>query len=231
MAKLAGRCGLNGGKIGLKWREVPFDHHRRRLSASPPITTQNMTHDHNIMTMAADGTVKPATAMATLVELPPASSNALDGSVSTIRLFQLTLNNITVELSSLGASITKVLLPRTNTANTSTPGLQQSLERDDVVLSYATQNDQYDDGNRPFFGAIVGRVANRIKDGRFQLLQSSSSSSNKLETYQLEKNNYPNHLHGGTHGFRRRIWNAAIVNNTIQFTLISPDLKYHKNIS
>ncbi|KAL3762731.1 hypothetical protein ACHAWU_001676 [Discostella pseudostelligera] len=164
-----------------------------------------------------------STAMATLVELPPASSNVLDGSVSTIRLFQLTLNDVTVELSSLGASITKVLLPRNITANTSTPGLQRSLERDDVVLSYATQNDQYDDGNKPFFGAIVGRVANRIKDGRFQLLQSSSSSSNKLETYQLEKNNGPNHLHGGSHGFWRKIWNAAIVNNTVQFTLISSD--------
>jgi hypothetical protein len=127
---------------------------------SPPLSDTT----HRTSTMTADGTVTPATAMATLVELPPASSNALDGSVSTIRLFQLTLNNITVELSSLGASITKVLLPRTNTANTSTPGLQQSVERDDVVLSYATQNDQYDDGNRPFFGAIVGRVANRIKD-------------------------------------------------------------------
>ena len=153
--------------------------------------------------------------MATLVELPPISSTALDGSKTSIRLFQFTLNNVTVELSSLGASITKVLLPSSSHS--------QKNREDDVVLSYASQNDQYDDGNTPFFGAVVGRVANRIKDGQFQLLQRTSSANNILETYLLEKNNGPNHLHGGSDGFWRRIWNANIVNNTIQFTLVSPD--------
>lgn len=165
---------------------------------------------------------------ATSVELPPTYIHSLDGPVSTIRLFQLTLNNVTVELSSLGASITKVLLPKqTPIAAASTPESApqphlNNLDRDDVVLSYASQLDQYSDANKPFFGAIVGRVANRIKDGRFQLLQTTASS-NKLETYQLEKNNFPNHLHGGSDGFWRKIWNANIVDDRIQFTLISPD--------
>ena len=167
---------------------------------------------------------------ATSVELPPTYIHSLDGPVSTFRLFQLTLNNVTVELSSLGASITKVLLPKqTPTAAASTPASApqphlNNLDRDDVVLSYASQLDQYNDGNKPFFGAIVGRFANRIKDGRFQLLQTTASS-NKLETYeyQLEKNNFPNHLHGGSDGFWRKIWNANIFDDRIQFTLISPD--------
>jgi galactose mutarotase-like enzyme len=42
-------------------------------------------------------------------------------------------------------------------------------------------------GMSPYFGCIVGRVANRIKDGKFRL--------NEVE-YSLPVNNGPNSLHG-----------------------------------
>ena len=153
--------------------------------------------------------------MVVVEELSPVLITEEDGSVTSIRIFQLSLNNITVEISSLGASITKILIP--NYA-------QKDLVRDDVVLSYASPKDQYCDHNKPFFGAIVGRVANRIKDGRFQLQQKGDT----IETYQLELNNGPNHLHGGVNGFCTKIWTANIVcdNNgpsVVKFTLISQD--------
>ena len=141
--------------------------------------------------------------MASVLELSPISINTHEGGPSaSIRLFQLTLNTITVELSSLGASITKVLLPDYS-QNPSTPG--EELHRDDVVLSYASPKDQYEDKNKLFFGAIVGRVANRIKGGRVQLFQTKQSSSSDtvdtLEAYQLDTNDGPNHLHGAMMDF------------------------------
>ena len=71
--------------------------------------------------------------------------------------------------------------------------------------------------NPPFFCVIVGRVANRIAKGSFQLEDSG-------EVYRLEKNNGPNHLHGGLRGFSNRIWEASIVKQeAVQFTLLSQD--------
>ena len=66
---------------------------------------------------------------------------------------------------------------------------------DDIVLGY----DALDGYVRetPYFGAIVGRYANRIARGRFTL---------DGVPYQLATNNGPNALHGGLRGFDKRLW-------------------------
>ncbi|HEY6802491.1 MAG TPA: aldose epimerase family protein [Pyrinomonadaceae bacterium] len=67
----------------------------------------------------------------------------------------------------------------------------------DVVLGYDTL-DEYVKNPR-YFGCLIGRHGNRIALGRFTL---------NGETYQLAQNNGANHLHGGPHGFDKRVWSA-----------------------
>nr|XP_009685243.1 PREDICTED: aldose 1-epimerase [Struthio camelus australis] len=66
----------------------------------------------------------------------------------------------------------------------------------------------------PFFGAVVGRVANRIAKGRFTL---------DGQEYQLVLNNGPNSLHGGARGFDKVLWSPEVVPNGIRFFRLSPD--------
>src|SRR6266576_1189503 len=66
-----------------------------------------------------------------------------------------------------------------------------------VVLGFDNL-DQYLKGH-PFFGAIAGRVANRIANGKFAL---------DGKEYTLAINNGPNHLHGGKKGFDKQVWDA-----------------------
>ncbi len=83
-----------------------------------------------------------------------------------------------------------------------------------VVLGFETF-DPYPE-HSPFFGALVGRVANRIKDSRFTL---------NGKTYTLPANEGPNHLHGGPEGIGRQVWEmeADSAANAVKFTYVSPD--------
>lgn len=83
----------------------------------------------------------------------------------------------------------------------------------DVVLGYDTLEEYT--RNPRYLGALIGRHANRIARGRFTL--------NGVE-YQLAQNNGANHLHGGNHGFDKRIWSAtATAENVLRLRYFSAD--------
>jgi aldose 1-epimerase len=98
-------------------------------------------------------------------------------------------------------------------------GIVQSAEvpdRDghtaDVVLGFADL-DGYVTHPEPYFGALVGRYANRIAGGRFPL---------DGRTYALALNNGPNSLHGGERGFDKRVWDAEPVGHGVRLSRVSP---------
>ena len=84
----------------------------------------------------------------------------------------------------------------------------------DVVLGH-NNIDEYLSSKEPYFGAVCGRVANRIAKGRFTL---------DGKKYQLAVNNGPNHLHGGLKGFNAVVWNALQIDKqTVELYYVSPD--------
>jgi aldose 1-epimerase len=98
-------------------------------------------------------------------------------------------------------------------------GIVQSVEVPDrdgrtanVVLGFAGL-DGYLAHPEPYFGALVGRYANRIGNARFPL---------DGLTYALEPNDGPHSLHGGGHGFDKRVWTARPVEHGVRLTRVSP---------
>lgn len=86
----------------------------------------------------------------------------------------------------------------------------------DIVLGYDTIEDYLD--RSPFFGALIGRYANRIGNSRFVL---------DSKEYILNNNEANNHLHGGIEGFDKRIWDTRIISDNgqeaLELSLFSPD--------
>jgi aldose 1-epimerase len=89
--------------------------------------------------------------------------------------------------------------------------------RANVTLGFNNLGD-YLKSTNPYFGCITGRYANRIANGRFTL---------DGVTYQLARNNGPNHLHGGNVGFDKVVWDAEVVRGKgfvgVRFHYLSPD--------
>ncbi|XP_061915002.1 aldose 1-epimerase isoform X2 [Entelurus aequoreus] len=83
---------------------------------------------------------------------------------------------------------------------------------DDVVLGFDDLEGYVSD--KRYFGAVVGRVANRVARGRFEV---------DGKTYQLDINNGPNALHGGLRGFSKALWLAKEVASGVKMSLCSPD--------
>ena len=119
----------------------------------------------------------------------------------------VTLRNtsgVEVRLIGYGASIQSVVAPG------------RDGKRADITLGYGTLKDYLD--KPQYFGATVGRFANRIARGRFTL---------DGHTYQLPVNNGPNSLHGGTRGFDKVVWTLRKVTSgkaaSAEFSYVSPD--------
>jgi aldose 1-epimerase len=81
----------------------------------------------------------------------------------------------------------------------------------DVVLGYDSLT-PYTADSKTYFGAIVGRYANRIAHGAFPL---------DGKRYDLPKNDGDNSLHGGTQGFDKRLWSAHAIPHGVELALIS----------
>jgi len=106
----------------------------------------------------------------------------------TVDIFSLhNSNGMIVKIMNYGATITSIIVPDRNG------------KLDDVVLGY----DKLDDyiANKLYFGAIIGRHANRIEDAKFIINNTQ---------YNVIKNEGNNHIHGGLIGFDKVVWEAKI---------------------
>lgn len=122
---------------------------------------------------------------------------------STVQLFTLTNSNgMEVSVTNYGGIVTSIKVP------------DKDGNIEDVVLGF-DDFEKYKSGH-PFFGAIAGRYANRIANGRFEL---------NGEVYELARNNGENHLHGGNEGFDKKLWDAEVneQENSVMLSYLSPD--------
>lgn len=126
------------------------------------------------------------------------------GKVDNKEVLQYTLTNskgMTVKILNYGGIITDIMVPDRN----GTAG--------DVVLGFDSLSGYQQKGN-PFFGALVGRYANRIANAKFSL---------DGKQYTLAANNNGNSLHGGLKGFDKVVWESKQAGNTITLTYDSKD--------
>lgn len=115
-------------------------------------------------------------------------------------------NGMKVSVTDYGANVVHIVVPDKN----------GKLE--DVALGFDDVRgyDEY----ATYFGAFIGRNGNRIANGTFQLNGT---------TYNLEKNNGPNNLHGGFKGYNNYMYEVECFNEegeaSIELSRLSPDME------
>jgi len=113
-------------------------------------------------------------------------------------------NGMEVSIITYGGAVQSIMMPDKNG------------HIDDIALGFDNL-DGYLHTNT-FFGALIGRYANRIADGKFAL---------NRKTFTLPINNAPNTLHGGPEGFNTKVWAASEIETPnavgVELTLFSPN--------
>ncbi len=126
-----------------------------------------------------------------------------------VMLYTLTnANGLSADITNYGGIMVRLLVP------------DRDGKLGDILLGYNTV-DAYI-AKTPYFGALIGRVGNRIAHGKFTL---------DGKTYTLALNDHPGdipcNLHGGNLGFDKVLWQAepVIVDNNAGLKLhrVSPD--------
>jgi len=112
----------------------------------------------------------------------------------------VTLSNgagMSARIMTLGATLQSLVVP------------DKAGHKDDVVLGYDTAQEYL--SHPDYFGASVGRYANRIAKGKFSI---------DGRAYTLATNDGPNSLHGGTHGFDKRMWKIDSVSSGLEAKVV-----------
>jgi aldose 1-epimerase len=157
-----------------------------------------------------------ALTMALIISMTAGTTPAAEGKMSVTKesfgkthddqqVDQYTLTNgrgLTVKIINYGAIITSVETPDRN----GKPG--------EITLGFDSLEPYL--ARHPYFGAICGRVANRIAKGRFTI---------DGVDYKLATNNGANHLHGGNKGFDMAVWKAESLESGagLKLSHVSPD--------
>jgi aldose 1-epimerase len=123
---------------------------------------------------------------------------SVDGKPAT--LYSLTNGNgLCARITDYGGIVTELHMP------------DRTGRLGDVVLGFSDLGSYL--AGHPYFGAIVGRVANRTAGARFEL---------DGEAFELSANKPPNHMHGGFKGFDKQVWDAEAMD-----TGQGPTLRLH----
>jgi aldose 1-epimerase len=124
-------------------------------------------------------------------------------------VYQFTLTNKAgniIKVTNFGARLTWIEVP------------DKDGNKDNVTFGFDTFDGMIK--GDPYFGAVVGRYANRIAKGKFSLDGTQ---------YSLAINNFPNSLHGGPGGWHSVVWDTEIPAKTefptVKFTYKSPDME------
>jgi aldose 1-epimerase len=132
---------------------------------------------------------------------PAAFRSNIDGK-STNLYFLRNNKGMIATVTNYGARLVSLMVPDKNGNLT------------DVVVGFETV-DEFKNCPEPYYGATIGRYANRIANGKFNL---------EGRTYSLDTNNQPNHLHGGIHGFHNVVWDAGQIDEkTLLLSYLSVD--------
>lgn len=113
-------------------------------------------------------------------------------------------NGVTARISDFGGIITSLRTP------------DRDGRPDEIGLGFDTLAGYLAKPN--YYGALIGRVGNRIRDGRFTL---------DGKAYQLYTDASGIHLHGGEKGFNVKLWDAAIDGDRLRLDYVSPDGEEH----
>lgn len=133
--------------------------------------------------------------------LPDAFADTIDGKHTHLYVLANT-RGMQVALSDYGARIVSLLVP------------DKDANLTDVVLGFDSIG-HYLHADEQYHGATVGRYANRIAKGVFQI---------GGHTYNVEPNNGPNALHGGKGALHQKIWDTRSNDfSKIEFSYVSPD--------
>ncbi|CAH1119123.1 unnamed protein product [Phaedon cochleariae] len=126
------------------------------------------------------------------------------GHLKDIRRFTWTnSNNVSAQVITYGGYITAIKIP------------DRKGNIEDITIGFNNMEGYLQPENR-YFGATVGRVANRIANAKMTV---------EGVDYNLAANNGPNHLHGGIQGFDKVIWEAHVKDTTLTLSYDSADME------